>query len=94
MYTTLQLVDLIKKTNDNCSDYRVAKLLKITTQSVSKWRNGKNRMSEEAARKAAELLGLDEKYVVACIHAETLSETDMYPTWVKICHELAPKVAA
>ncbi len=40
MHTTNQLLDLIAERHGGCTDYRVSKLLGVTTQAVAKWRHG------------------------------------------------------
>jgi hypothetical protein len=88
MLTTAKLLAALKKANGNCSDYRVAKILKVTTATVSRWNCNLGPMSEETAKKAAELLGFDPVYVVACIHAEQQKGKDIYPVWKDLCHRL------
>ncbi|WP_286836564.1 hypothetical protein [Spongiibacter sp.] len=48
-------------------------------------------MSDDIAIKAAEILGLDAGYVLACVTAERAKNTPSYETWVKICERLTPK---
>ena len=90
MLNTIKLIDLIKKLNNGCSDYRVAKLLSVSTASASVWRTGKGTMSDAVAAKAAKLAGLDESYVVACINAERHNSDDTFPIWQQICDRLEP----
>lgn len=63
MITTIELLDTLKSELDLPSDYAVAKLLNVSPQAVSKWRNGKA-MSEDHAIIAARLLKLDEDMVI------------------------------
>jgi hypothetical protein len=53
---TQRLIDRVRASNGNCSDYRVGKLLGVSTSAVSRWRTGTGHMSTanvEAACKAA-----------------------------------------
>lgn len=94
MITTSKLLAAIKKSHSNCSDYQVAKLLNVTRGTVSCWARKKTYMSEQVARKAAQLLALDEDYVVACVHAEQHKEDDLYPIWERICGKLEERSRA
>lgn len=52
------------------SDYHVASVLKVTTATVSSWRTGRFGIGDETGLKVAAILGLDERYVLACLNAE------------------------
>ncbi|NIB44735.1 helix-turn-helix transcriptional regulator [Pseudomaricurvus alkylphenolicus] len=69
MLTTIAIVDRL---NDwkGWSDYRVAQMLEVTHQTVSKWRKKGAIMSNETAVKAAEILGLPEEFILAGIELE------------------------
>ncbi|WP_408614656.1 helix-turn-helix domain-containing protein [Celerinatantimonas sp. MCCC 1A17872] len=58
MSTTIDLLEDLKSERDLVSDYKVAKYLDVTQQTVSKWRNGAS-MSADMAFRIAEDLGLD-----------------------------------
>lgn len=53
-----------------CSDYRIAKLLGISSPSVSRWRTSTGHMSDDHAARLAELAGLDPAEWVLRIAAE------------------------
>jgi predicted transcriptional regulator len=59
MSVTLELLDALKASQDNASDYRVAKLLGVTQQTISKYRVGQSPISAEKMIIACELAGLD-----------------------------------
>lgn len=59
MKTTIQTLDAISKKYGDCSDYRIAKMMKIGHTRVSNWRTNKNTMDAAARLKAAELLHED-----------------------------------
>lgn len=56
---TVRLLDALRASQGQCSDYRVAKLLRVGEPTVSRWRNGRAHMSPENIEKACELAGLD-----------------------------------
>jgi transcriptional regulator with XRE-family HTH domain len=90
MLTSSELLSVFKKSHSNCSNYRTAKILGVSITTVGRWANGQTTMSEDAARKAAELAGVDVDYAVACIHAEMHKNDDLFPVWINICRKLAP----
>jgi len=80
MKTVVEYLDDLKAKNG--SDYRTAKLLKITKESVSKIRS-RGQMSDETAIKMADLLGIDRNEVVI---AATIARSDgeVKKTWENI----------
>lgn len=52
------------------SDYRVAQVLGLTNATISNWRVGRGGMSDETGLQVAALLGIDERYVLACLNVE------------------------
>ncbi|MDG3088129.1 helix-turn-helix domain-containing protein [Vibrio hannami] len=69
MITTIELLEAFKEEMDVPSDYAAAKLLNVSPQAVSYWRNGKA-MSEETAIMMARILKLDEDLVILSNLAE------------------------
>lgn len=94
MITTSKLLAALKKAHGDCSDYRIAKILDVAKTTVSRWSCGHGYMSEETARKAAQILGWDETYTIACIHAEGMKGSETYPIWKEICDKLEPEKLA
>lgn len=93
MWTTKKLLKSLKQNNGNCTNYRIHKILDCSPRAVSNWDNGRATMDDTYARKAANLLGLDEDYVVACITAERNKNTSNYDLWKHICHRLGAVAA-
>jgi hypothetical protein len=91
MITTLDLLELVKKTYENCSDYRAAQLLEISRQTPSTWIHRGSVMDDKTAIKAALLCNLDPEYVLACIAAERAKDSDAFPHWEHIAGRLAPR---
>lgn len=100
MHTTNQILDEISKRYGGCSDYRLAKLLTTSSQTVSGWRSGRTRLSLDFALRAAALLEWEAAYVVACVEHERaerdarLEQTDeIKATWEKIAQHFKPAAA-
>ena len=53
---TKKTLDAISHCYDDCSDYKIAQMMEVTRQQVSRWRTGKETMSEQQRIKVAELL--------------------------------------
>ena len=70
MKTTLEFISDLKSRYGIESDYALAKLLGIAKNTMSLYRNSKSHFSDEVAIKAAELLGIDAGYVMACMAYE------------------------
>lgn len=59
MKTTIQTLNEISAKYDNCSDYRIAKMMNCGHSRISNWRCYNRTMDASARVKAAELLGED-----------------------------------
>ena len=68
--TTVELLKLLKDKYDNCSDYRLAKVLGVTPQAVSLWQQGKSIMNDEAALKVAKELDISPALAVLSVMRE------------------------
>lgn len=86
--TTLQFVDELKRRYGIGSDYGIAKLLNISKNSLSLYRNGKSHFSDEVAIKVAELLDLDAGYVMACMAYERARSPLVKSKWEKAATSL------
>jgi hypothetical protein len=57
--TTQRLLDLVSEANANCSsDYRIGKLLGVSTSAVSRWRTGVGHMSQGNVVAACKVAGI------------------------------------
>lgn len=90
--TTLDLLTKLKAAHGGASDYRVAQILGIRSQTVYQWKSGKQGMSDEVGIRAAKLLGLDEKKVLLDLHIERNKENATSPVWKAIRDKLEMSV--
>ena len=88
MHTTQSLIDLFEKSNENCTDYRAAKLLEIDKSTISEWRRKGSVMKDETGLKIAETLGLEPDYVLACLAAERAKDSQTRVIWEGIANRL------
>lgn len=81
MKRTVEYLDALKKRLDLPSDYAAAKVLGVTRQAVSKYRNGISVFDENTAIRAAELLGLDPLEVISACKAESAPDLHIRRVW-------------
>lgn len=72
---TVEYLDAIRRRYKLTSDYQAHKLLGVTKQSITHYRNGKTQFADEVAARVAMLLNLDPLQVLADMHAER-AQTD------------------
>lgn len=85
--TTAHLYDgvkaLLRKAGKPDTPYGVAKFLGASRQCGYNWRDG-GTMGDEHAKAAAEALGINPDYVVACMHLEREKNEELRPIWQRI----------
>ena len=59
MSVTLELLEALKASQGNCSDYRAAKILGIGQPQICKYRNGERPLSPEKVLFICDLIGFD-----------------------------------
>lgn len=90
---TNDFLDAIRLRHGLRSDYMVAKLLDVPTQSVSQWRGGRKTLGDDACMKVAELLELRPEYVLACVAAERARSEAVREAWERAAAALAACLA-
>ena len=86
MYTTNELLDLMKERFRIQTDSALAEHLKVTRVTVSRLRNGLSSFDDERATKVAEALCLDPFAILASMRverAERKNNTDKSAFWKK-----------
>lgn len=73
---TIDLYEGVKALTDTGSAYAVAQYLGAARQSGCNWRDGKQTMDDRYAIKAAQALGWDADYVLACLAVERAARAD------------------
>lgn len=53
-----RLLDLVRESNGDCTDYRAGKLMGVSTSAITKWRTGSGHMNADNVAKACELAGI------------------------------------
>lgn len=85
---TVQLLDAVRTAKNLPSDYAAAAALGLTRSQVSRYRVGKDFMSDETARRAAELIGADPAVLMAQMHAERSKDNETRAVWRSIAERL------
>lgn len=85
---TVQLLDAVRTAKNLPSDYAAAAALGLTRSQVSRYRVGKDFMSDETAARAAELIGADAAVLVAQMHAERSRDEGTRALWNTIAERL------
>ncbi|MDI1303009.1 MAG: hypothetical protein PSX71_13980 [bacterium] len=75
---------VLRKAGKPDTPYGVAKFLGASRQCGYYWRDGESTMSDEHAKAAAEALGINPDYAVACMHLEREKNEEMRPIWARI----------
>lgn len=88
MDTTNQLLDKVKNRYRLRSDYALAKALHMSRERISKYRTKGGALAEENALKVAEMLELDEGYVLACMEAERAQTDAARSAWERLADRL------
>lgn len=101
MHTTAQLIELAKQRLASkhglplpMTDYRLAKLLNVSTQVVSGWQNGSRTIGAKFVRKFADACDLPPEYVYACTQAERADTADEVSLLERIAEAFKSKAAA
>jgi len=59
MSVTLELLEALKASQGNCSDYRAAKIIGVAQPQICKYRNGERPLSPEKVLFICDLIGFD-----------------------------------
>lgn len=85
MHTSAEFAREIRARYKIESDYALAKLLRVTRQTMSAHKHGDAKtFGEETGTRIAELLGLDEGYVLACLAAERARSETARAAWTRL----------
>lgn len=79
----------LKSLNLNDTDYRLAKVLGVSPQTVSGWKTGKHTIDDKICLKVAELLQLEEGYVIACMYLERSKTEPVRQFWKDLAQMVA-----
>lgn len=89
--TTTDLLDEVRKIKGLESDYALAKLLDVRTQTISSYRTGRTQMSDEMALRATRVLGRAAAPVFAQLAAERAQSQEVATVWAEAAKLLGRK---
>jgi len=81
MLSTVELLDLARHRQGDVTDYRIAKLLGVSTQNVSNYRTGRTMPVNRVAMRLGELAGIDPLEAVAAVNLERSTEPEDRELW-------------
>lgn len=93
MITTKELVKAVQIAQGGCSVYRVSQLLEVAPSSALRWAKGSHVMKDTNAILACKYSGLDDKYVLASLAAESKKDCPSYAVWKKIVAQFEHRLA-
>ena len=79
--TTTALLDEVREAKGLRSDYALAKLLNVRTQTITSYRTGRTQMSDEMALRATRVLGRAAAPVFAQLAAERANDPEVAKVW-------------
>ena len=94
MIYTRELLAAVKSAQGITSDYRLARFLGVSDQTVGNWQHGRRRPDDETALRLAELAGLDPDAVLLGLTAERATDEPARQAWERIAARLARAGAA
>lgn len=80
-FTAQELLELLRRMNGDCTDYRLAKLLEMTQTGIIAITKHGGTLSDEKAILAAELLKLPPSYVILCMHLQRAKDEKLREAW-------------
>jgi predicted transcriptional regulator len=86
---TTDLLDEIREIKGLTSDYALAKLLEVRTQTITSYRTGRTQMSDEMALRATRVIGRAPAPVFAQLAGERASHPDVKKVWQEAAKTLA-----
>ena len=94
MLSTSQLLAAAKQAQGIQSNYRLARILGTTDNTLSRWHSGRVIPDDAYAVRLAQLAGLDPGYVVAAMRAFREKDEHMRSIWMDMAERLAAAPAA
>lgn len=91
---TRELLAAVKAAQAIPSDYRLARFLGVTDNTVSNWQHGRRRPDDAMALRLAELAGVDPGAVLAGLAAERATDAGAAAAWRSVAARLASTAAA
>ena len=90
--TSTGLLDEVRKAKSIESDYKLAKLLGVRTQTISNYRNGHAQMNDEIALRTATMIGRAPGPLLAQLAAERAKNPEVAKVWREVAKVVARTV--
>jgi plasmid maintenance system antidote protein VapI len=90
---SLKVLERVAAKLGGVSDYRAAHELRVSRKAVSNWRNGNHFMADDAAIRAAEILGERPEAMLAYLSAERTKSAKARALWSALARRLQRSAA-
>jgi len=91
---TVEYLDAVKARLELPSDYQLAKVLGVTTQSITQYRSGRSALGIETAMKAGEILRVDGHKIYADGQIERAKNSAQSDFWREISEKFSASFKA
>ena len=88
MLRIVELLDRAKEVNGHCSDYRLAKLLGVSQQSIPTYRAGRAKPQNAVAVRLGSLCGLDPEVVACWVQIDWTDRPEEREFWLSMLARL------
>lgn len=88
MKSSINFLDAIKQKYSLTSDGQLARMLNVTSASISSLRQGKSYLGEDSCIKVAELLRISPEFVMSCANAERAKNDKVRLVWERLASRL------
>lgn len=88
MLSSLDLIDLARHRQGDVSDYRISKLLGVSTAALSNYRTGRSSPANSIAVRLAELAGVDPAHALVSVNMERATTDEEREMWEKLALRL------
>ena len=89
--TQAEYLDLIKEKQGLTQDNHLAKILKVSTPTITNWRKGNRQFGPETAMRVAEILGINPARIAADMYAQRTSNQKLKKKWLEYANEVVPE---
>jgi hypothetical protein len=94
MFSVNDFLDRARAGAGNCTDYRLSKLIGVTTQAISAWRTGRTMPGDAQIIKLCAMSKDDPEHVAACIQSMRAANDDAADLWRRVAARLQKGAAS
>lgn len=88
MERTIDFIERLRARLGGLSDYKLGVALGVKTTTITNYSKRGRTMDDKMAKKVADIIGEDPKYVIACCHAQRAENDELTTLWEQIAAKL------